>query len=278
MKLRLVAAIAVLVATAALAHAQPGGPPPSVPKPTKADVQKVVQIITSDKAKTQAYCDLNKLYGQMDAAEQKNDSRTAQALDKQADALVGKLGPEYSKVMGGLVQIDPNSSEGKEFMSMLLGLHKLCSGPSLAQPAQPAPAQAQTAPAQPAPAQPAPAQAQTAPAQPAPAQTAPAQAQTAPAQPAPAQPAPNRVGPCALITAACKQAGFVPNGAKTGVGIVVDCVRPIMVGTPQQVQGAKPLPQVDPQVVAACKQRNPNFGMGGGAQPSGQPATKPSGT
>jgi hypothetical protein len=97
-----------------------------------------------------------------------------------------------------------------------------------------------------------------------PAQTAPAQAQTAPAQPAPAQPAPNRVGPCAQIMAACKQAGFVRNGAKTGAGIMVDCVRPIILGTPQQVQGTKPLPQVDPQVVAACKRRNPNFGMAGG--------------
>ena len=101
-----------------------------------------------------------------------------------------------------------------------------------------------------------------------PAQTAPAQVQTTPAQPAPtqsppAQPAPKRVGPCAQIMAACKQAGFVRNGAKTGAGIMVDCVRPIVVGTPQQVQGTKPLPQIDPQVVAACKRRNPNFGMGG---------------
>ena len=116
MKLKLVAAIFALVATPALAFAQQGGPPPSGAKPTKADVQKVVQSITSDKAKTQAYCDLNKL---MAAAEQKNSQA-------QADALVGKLGPEYSKVMGGLMQIDPNSSEGKEFISILSALDKLC--------------------------------------------------------------------------------------------------------------------------------------------------------
>ena len=103
-----------------------------------------------------------------------------------------------------------------------------------------------------------------------PAQTAPAQP-ALPTQPAtPAQPTPKRVGPCAQIMAACKQAGFVPNGAKTGAGLAVDCIRPIMVG--KQLQGTKPLPQIDPQVVAACKQQNPNFGMGGG-----QPATKPSG-
>jgi len=60
MKLKLVAAISAL-AIPALAHAGQSGPQPTVPKPTKADAQNVVQIITSDKVKTQAYCDLTKL-------------------------------------------------------------------------------------------------------------------------------------------------------------------------------------------------------------------------
>jgi hypothetical protein len=68
MKLKLVAAISAL-AIPALAHAQQGGPP-KVPKPTKADAQNVVQIITSDKVKTQAYCDLTKLEGQVKAVQQ----------------------------------------------------------------------------------------------------------------------------------------------------------------------------------------------------------------
>ena len=127
MKLMLVAAISALIAIPALAQAQQGAPPPSnAPKPTKADVQKVVQIITSDKAKTQVYCDLDKLYDQMQAADQKNDSKTVEALGKQADALTNKLGPEYSKMMDGLDQVDPNSNEGKELVSMLSGLDKLC--------------------------------------------------------------------------------------------------------------------------------------------------------
>jgi len=54
MRLKLVAAISA-VAIPALAHAQQGGPQPNVPKPTKADVQNVVQIVTSDKAKMQTY-------------------------------------------------------------------------------------------------------------------------------------------------------------------------------------------------------------------------------
>jgi hypothetical protein len=80
-----------------------------------------------------------------------------------------------------------------------------------------------------------------------------------PPQPEPAQPVPWH--PCAQIRMACSQAGFVPNGAKMGVGIAVDCIRPIVVGMPQREQATKPLPPFDPQVVVACKARSPNFGM-----------------
>lgn len=261
--LKFVAAIFALVTIPVLAYGQQGGPPPNVPKPTNADVQKVVQIISGDKTKLQSYCDLKKLYDQMSAAYQKNDSKTADALGKQADALVDKIGPEYSKMMDGLEQVDQNSSEGKGYMSMLSGLDKLCTSPARAQSVQPAPIQ--------------PTSAQSAPPQSAPAQSAPAQ--SAPAQSAPAQSA-LKGGPCAQIRAICTQSGFVPNGANMGVGIVVDCIRPIMAGTPQRPRASRPLPQIDPQVVAACKNQNPNFAMGGRAklQQSGQPATNPSET
>jgi hypothetical protein len=261
--LKFVAAIFVFIAIPVLAYGQQGGPPPNVPKPTKADVQKVVQIISSDQTKLRSYCDLKKLYDQMGAAYQKNDSKTADALGKQADALADKLGPEYSKMMDGLEQVDQNSSEGKAYASILSGLDKLCIGPAQAQAAQPAPV--------------APAPAPSAPAQSVPAQPAPAQ--SVPAQPAPAQSA-LKGGPCAQIRTVCAQAGFVPNGANMGVGMVVDCIRPIMAGTPQRPRSTKPLPQIDPQVVIACKNQNPNFGMGGGAraQPNGRPTPNPSGT
>ena len=90
MKLKLVAAISAL-AIPALAHAQQDGPQPKVPKPTKADAQNVVQIVTSDKVKTQAYCDFTKLEDQVKAAE--NDTKTLEALSRQAESLLDKLGP-----------------------------------------------------------------------------------------------------------------------------------------------------------------------------------------
>jgi hypothetical protein len=123
MKLKLVAAISAL-AIPALAHAQQSGP--QSPKPTKADAQNVVQIITSDKVKTQAYCDLSKLEDQVEAAAEKNDNKTLEAINKRAEALVDKLGPEYYKLMDGLEQVEPKSSDVKEFMSILSELDKSC--------------------------------------------------------------------------------------------------------------------------------------------------------
>jgi hypothetical protein len=126
MKLKLVAAISVLAAIPALAHPQQGGPQPNVPKPTKADVQNVVQLITSDKVKTQAYCDLTKLENQVKALQQNTDTKTVEALTEQAEALIDKIGPEYFKLMDGLEKVDPKSSEAKEFMSILSELDKRC--------------------------------------------------------------------------------------------------------------------------------------------------------
>ena len=125
MKLKLVAAISAFAAIPALAHAQQSSPP-KVPKSTKADAQNVVQIITSDKVKTQAYCDLAKLLDQIQVAKEKNDSNTIQALRKQVDPLVDKLGPEYPKMIEGLDQVDLTSSEGKELLSILSELDKSC--------------------------------------------------------------------------------------------------------------------------------------------------------
>src|SRR3974390_1995782 len=79
--------------------------------------------------------------------------------------------------------------------------------------------------------------------------------QLKPIQAATTQPVPWH--PCARITAACTQAGFVASGANRGVGIMLDCVRPIMTQTPQRKQATKALPQIDPEGVAACKERNP---------------------
>jgi hypothetical protein len=127
MNLKLVVAIAVLAATPAFAQGQMSGPSGSkAPKPTKADVTKVLSSITSDKTKLSAYCDLAKLNQQMAQADEKKDTKTLQDLGPKADALMQKLGPDYAKLMDGLDQVDENSAEGKEFAASFDGLDKQC--------------------------------------------------------------------------------------------------------------------------------------------------------
>jgi hypothetical protein len=76
----------------------------------------------------------------------------------------------------------------------------------------------------------------------------------------PAQ-APRRAGACGQIITACQQAGFERGAAKAGNGIAADCIRPIMQNRPQPRRAAKPLPQVAPELVAACAAANPSFGQ-----------------
>ena len=112
----------------AIAHGQMSGPPANVPKPTKADTQKVVQSINSDKAKLLAYCDIVKLSQQMAAADEKKDIKTLQDLSPKFGALANKLGPDYIKLMDGLDKwrVDENSPEGKEIAAPFDSLDKQC--------------------------------------------------------------------------------------------------------------------------------------------------------
>jgi hypothetical protein len=91
----------------------------------------------------------------------------------------------------------------------------------------------------------------------------------------PAEPAP---GPCEQIFQACTSAGFVKGDYKQGYGLSVDCIDPIMRGTSQPAKADKPLPAVNPEIVAACKQKHPNFGEGKKAAPPPPANTPPKGT
>jgi len=126
MNLKSAVAIFVLVTTSAFAQGQMGGTPPKGPKPTKADAEKVVKIISGDKAKIALYCDLAKLDAQIAAAVEKKDTKKTDELSKQSEEKVQKLGPEYMKLMDGLEQIDPDSAEGKALSAALDPLDKLC--------------------------------------------------------------------------------------------------------------------------------------------------------
>ncbi len=121
MNLKLI--VAILVIATMPAYAQPKKP--SATNVTT-DAQKVVKIISGDKARTQTYCDIGKLGDQIEDAEQKKDMNKIDELNKKMDELATKLGPEYAALMSRLQDIDPNSKEALEIGSGLEALDKLC--------------------------------------------------------------------------------------------------------------------------------------------------------
>ena len=124
---KLIIALSVVVTTSAFAQGQMGGASLQGTKPTKADVQKVVEIISGDPAKTKLYCDLAKLNDQAADAEERNDTKKLEELNKQIEASEPKLGVEYMDLEERLQQIDASSKEGQELYAAFLPLGKLCS-------------------------------------------------------------------------------------------------------------------------------------------------------
>jgi len=122
MNLRLIIAGLVIAAVPFYAHAQK----PSAAKVTKAGAQKVIKTISSDKGKTQTFCDLGKLAAQIDEAEQKKDMKKIDALNQQMEQLATKLGPEYIALLDGMQEMDPNSKDAQEIGSMLETLENAC--------------------------------------------------------------------------------------------------------------------------------------------------------
>ncbi|MGB9326518.1 MAG: hypothetical protein WCB47_11715 [Pseudolabrys sp.] len=119
---KLIAAVFVIAAVPVYAQAQK----PSTAKVTAADVQKVVTLISGDKAKTQSYCDIGKLNEQIEEANDKKDIKKTEELSQQIDALGKKLGPEYAALMDELQEVDPESEDGKKIGLMFEPLDKLC--------------------------------------------------------------------------------------------------------------------------------------------------------
>jgi hypothetical protein len=123
MKLKLIIAVSAFAAIPALAFAQGGA---KAAKPTKADAQKIVQTIKGDKTKLDTYCAISKLGDQAAEAEQKKDQKKMDDLQKQADALGQKIGPDYVKFTASMETLDPDSKDGKEIIAILEGLDKMC--------------------------------------------------------------------------------------------------------------------------------------------------------
>ena len=126
MRLKLFTALTIFAIAPIVALAQNDDATSQVPKPTIEDAQKIAQAISSDKTKLQAYCELGKLQGQIEQAEEKNDTKALEALGSKVDSLERQVGPDYAKLVDGLDEVDPNSAEGKKFTAVFDTLLEKC--------------------------------------------------------------------------------------------------------------------------------------------------------
>jgi hypothetical protein len=120
MNLRVIVAILVIAAVPGWAQAQSAV--------TNEDAQQVFEMISSDKDKTQTYCDIIKLGDQIEHSDQTAD--TTDELNRRMDELTEKLGPEYAALMAGYQDADLNSRAGLEtattMQATIQALNKLC--------------------------------------------------------------------------------------------------------------------------------------------------------
>ena len=93
----------------------------------KADAQKVVSIIRGDKAKTQAYCQINSLGGEIDKAAQARDEQKSDLLTKKINDLEKQLDPEYLALFDALNNADQGSKDFQDILSMFDKLDESCS-------------------------------------------------------------------------------------------------------------------------------------------------------
>lgn len=126
MNLKLAIAASLFVAIPAAVCAQQNGPAGQPPKPSMAEVEKLVQTISGDKAKLRAYCEMGKVMEQMDRAGQKKDTNALKTLSAKVNGLAQQLGPDYMMIMDGVNDVDPNSAEGKRLDALFEPIVKQC--------------------------------------------------------------------------------------------------------------------------------------------------------
>ena len=65
------------------------------------------------------------LGNQLDQADRANDTKKTEEVSHKLDELERNL-PEYTPLVGGLMDVDPNTQDGQEIGSIILKLDELC--------------------------------------------------------------------------------------------------------------------------------------------------------
>ena len=119
-------ATATLVAAVLVISAMPAqGQQPSADQ-LKAHAQNAVKIISGDKQKTEAYCELTDLTDQFDQAVEKKDTKKAEELSQKGEELLRKLGSEFAALADGMNSADLTSQDAREIGSIIGNLNEHC--------------------------------------------------------------------------------------------------------------------------------------------------------
>jgi hypothetical protein len=89
------------------------------PAKLKADAQRIVRVVGGDRAKTQAY-------GQIDQAVREKDEQKADALTRKINDLEKTLGPEYLAFFDALNNLDQNPKEFRDILLVFDTLNQSC--------------------------------------------------------------------------------------------------------------------------------------------------------
>jgi hypothetical protein len=89
----------------------------------KSDAEKLVRMISADKAKSQIYCQIADLGNEIG---QEKDSKKAQVLLQNMNELEKQLGPEYLAFLTASKDVDPDSKDGQDIISTFDELDEAC--------------------------------------------------------------------------------------------------------------------------------------------------------
>ena len=121
-------ATATLVAAILVISAPVQGQQPSADQ-LKAYAQNTVKIISGDKQRIEAFCELNDLTNQLDQAVEEKDTRKAEELSQKGEELLRKLGPEFVALADGVNSVNLSSQDVREIGSIIGNLNEYCNAP-----------------------------------------------------------------------------------------------------------------------------------------------------
>jgi hypothetical protein len=119
-------ATATLVAAILVISAMPAQGQQPTADQLKAHAQNAVKIISGDKQKIGAYCELDDLTDQFDQAVEEKDTKKAAELSQKGEELLRKLGPEFAALADGMQSVDLSSQDVREIGSIVGNLSEYC--------------------------------------------------------------------------------------------------------------------------------------------------------